>query len=300
MALLFQLLYITYCLWTLLQEAWVPPWPALVIPGQARALVRCCGRQAGSWYLFPLSLMSSVSSLWWFTCRGLGVHHVQGNFLDLRCWYKYNCLWKKMVLIRLWIPKHCLLDIICLDIYAWLVCCIENIVMLECGIFYRPPKINMLYIQFVLESRLIYLYIMYVCNLSYSLLAIIISYVVLNCLRSWVGFPLHGWVLFLGRQNCEIQSAYVWSAKCHWPQNKYLIRLKSRMESGCVQSKAGVSFLLNASPLYTAVNSEVIWHPLLGGNEHLVYGPTRLSRDWEDLLPSHKLIKLILEYSILK
>lgn len=34
-----------------------------------------------------------------------------------------------------------------------------HIVTLECGIFYQPQ--NTLYIQFVLESRLIYLYILY-------------------------------------------------------------------------------------------------------------------------------------------
>ena len=114
------------------------------------------------------------------------------------------------------------------------------------------PK-NILYVHFALESRLIYLYILY---LSYSLLAIIISYVEMFAKLSWLYLA---WVLFLGlkgqspssplpwmwQQNSSSThspkivkySQPMWSAKCHWPQNKYLIRRKSRMESGCVQSK---------------------------------------------------------------
>lgn len=43
----------------------------------------------------------------------------QGNFIDLRCWYKYNCLCKKKkngIDKTMWIPKCCLLDIIGLEI----------------------------------------------------------------------------------------------------------------------------------------------------------------------------------------
>lgn len=203
MALLFMLLYITYCLGDYPQEAYVPPCSA-PLSGQSRGTAEMlwqAGKQAGYWYLFPPSFMSCLSSLWWFTCRGWCVHHVQGNFLDLRCWYKYNCLCKKMVLIRLWIPKYCLLDIICLDIYPCL-CVVLHIVMLECGIFYQPQ--NMLYIQFVSESRLIYLYILY---LSYSLLAIIICCVELFAKLSWLPFA---WVLFLGLGGSHPPSSSSW------------------------------------------------------------------------------------------
>lgn len=112
------LLYITYCLGDYPPRNIGPSLPCPCFRGHARDCWGVAGRQTGSWYLFPTTFMSSLGSLWWFTCRGLCVHHIQGNFLDLRCWYKYNCLCKKMVLIRLWIPKYRLLDIICLDIYA--------------------------------------------------------------------------------------------------------------------------------------------------------------------------------------
>lgn len=181
-----------------------------------------------------------------------------------------------MVLIRLWIPKYCLLDIICLDIYA----CSCRITHCFVGMWNILSTLKICCI-FTLywESRLIYLYILY---LSYSLLAIIISCVEMFAKLSWLSLA---WVLLLGlggqspfspspwmwQQNSSSThspkivkySQPMWSAKCHWPQNKYLIRHKSRMESGCVQSKQVFPSCLMLH-LFTTVN-RVKWYDLSFG-----------------------------------